>query len=127
MKYHRQPSAISYKKGVDNFIKKIKEKNLKIEFYSFGSSIDTINDISFLSLDANSTNLGLVSNKFNQNYKKDIAGVIIFNDDQLNQGLQFQELNKNLLEFPLHIVGIGETTPMLDVSAKSISLLLWQL
>ena len=46
MKYHRQPSAISYKNGVDNFIKKLK-KNLKIEFYSFGSSIDTINDISF--------------------------------------------------------------------------------
>ena len=30
IKYHRQPSAISYKNGVDNFIKKIKEKNLKI-------------------------------------------------------------------------------------------------
>ena len=62
--------------------------------------------IFLLSLDANSTNLGLVSNKFNQNYKKDIAGVIIFTDGQINQGLQFQELNKNLLEFPLHIVGI---------------------
>ena len=38
MKYHKQPSELAYKQGIQNFIEKIKEKNIDFEVFSFGST-----------------------------------------------------------------------------------------
>ena len=62
IKYHKQPSALAYKKGIQNFFKKIKEKGIDFEAYSFGSKIDSIVEISDMELNANSTNFGLIFN-----------------------------------------------------------------
>ena len=86
IKYHKQPSALAYKKGIQNFFKKIKEKNIDFEVFSFGSDIDSITDIFEISLDANSTNLGLIFDKINSDYQQSLGGLIIFTDGQINQG-----------------------------------------
>ena len=46
IKYHKQPSALAYKKGIQNFFKKIKDKGISFKVFSFGSDIDSIPDIS---------------------------------------------------------------------------------
>ena len=121
IKYHKQPSLVSYKNGIKNFLNKVKEKGISYETFSFGSVLDTLEDISDLKLDANSTNLGLVFEKINNDYQKNLAGAIIFTDGQINQGLPIQQFyNNNIV--PIHIVGIGETTPMQDVSIKSVDI-----
>ena len=120
MKYHKQPSALAYKKGLQSFLKKIKEKEIDFEVFSFGSSIDSISDIFEMSLDANSTNLGLIFDKINSDYEKSIGGLIIFTDGQINQGPPLQEFFDGTSKFAVYTIGVGDTTPMLDVFIRSI-------
>ena len=121
LNYYKQPSYTSYVKGISNFIQRIKRKNIDFEIYSFGSQLDKLLDITKIKTDANSTNIGLVFENLNFGYEKNIAGAIIFTDGQINQGpllSKFSTYNK----LPIHIVGIGDTIPMLDVSIKSVDI-----
>ena len=120
IKYHKQPSAVAYKNGILNFLNKIKDKKINFETFSFGSVIDSIDEISNLDLNANSTNLGLIFDKINSDYKKNLGGVIIFSDGQINQGPPIQEFYNAGSKFAIHTIGIGDTTPILDVFIRSI-------
>ena len=60
IKYHKQPSASAYKKGIQKLLAQMSERGLSLQAYSFGSSLDTLKNILDLELDANSTNLGIV-------------------------------------------------------------------
>ena len=90
IKYHKHPSSMSYKNGIKTFLAKVEEKGISVETFSFGSVLDTLKEISDLKLDANSTNLGLVFDKINNDYQKNLAGAILFTDGQINQGLPIQ-------------------------------------
>ena len=121
LNYYKQPSYTSYVQGISNFIQRIKRKNIDFEIYSFGSQLDTLLDITKIKTDANSTNIGLVFENLDVSYEKNIAGAIIFTDGQINQGpllSKFSTYNK----LPIHIVGIGDTIPMLDVSIQSVDI-----
>ena len=121
LNYYKQPSYTSYVKGISNFIQRIKRKNIDFEIYSFGSQLDTLLDVTKIKTDANSTNIGLVFENLDVSYEKNIAGAIIFTDGQINQGpllSKFSTYNK----LPIHIVGIGDTIPMLDVSIQSVEI-----
>ena len=120
MKYHKQPSELAYKQGIQNFIKKIKEKNVDFEVFSFGSDIDSIIDIFDISLDGNSTNLGLIFDEVNSDYQQSLGGLIIFTDGQINQGPPLQEFYDGVGKVPVYTIGVGDTTPMLDVFIRSI-------
>ena len=120
IKYHKQPSALAYKKGIQDFLKKIEEKEINFEVFSFGSDIDSVYDITKISLDANSTNLGLIFNKINSDYQNSLGGLIVFTDGQINQGPPMQEFYEVSSKFPIYIIGVGDTTPMLDVFIRSI-------
>ena len=121
LNYYKQPSYNSYIKGISNFIQKIKNKNIEYELSTFGSKLDTSVEISKIKIDANSTNMGIVFDDLNINYEKDIAGAIIFTDGQVNQGPLLTKFS-NYNEMPIHIVGIGDTIPMLDVSIQSVDI-----
>ena len=121
LNYYKQPSNNSYIKGISNFIQKIKNKNIEYEVNTFGSRLDTSVDISKIKIEANSTNIGLVFDDLNINYEKNIAGAIIFTDGQINQGPLLSKFS-NYNEIPIHIVGIGDTIPMLDVSIQSVDI-----
>ena len=121
LNYYKQPSYNSYIKGISNFVQRLKKKNIKYELNSFGSELDTLVEISKVKTNASSTNIGLVFNNINDGYKKNIAGAIIFTDGQVNQGpLLSKFFHYN--EIPIHIVGIGDTIPMLDVSIQSVDI-----
>ncbi len=120
IKYHRQPSVVAYRKGIEEFLKKITDKNITFEVFSFGARIDTLDQISALNLNSNSTNMGLIFDKINNDYQKNLGGVIIFTDGQINQGPPVQEFYDSYSEIPIFTVGIGDTIPMLDVFIRSI-------
>ena len=121
IKYHKQPSASAYKKGIQKLLAQMSERGLSLQAYSFGSSLDTLKNILDLELDANSTNLGIVADHIKKDYKNKIAGAIILTDGQINQGPILEDIG-NLISVPIHIVGIGEITPMRDVFIQSVAL-----
>ena len=74
-----------------------------------------------MGFNANSTNMGLIFEKIDEDYKKDLGGVVIFTDGQINQGPPIQALYGNDSEKTVHVIGIGDITPMLDVFIKSVN------
>ena len=121
IKYHKQPSAVAYKRGIQNFFDKIKEKKISFESFSFGSVIDSITEISEIDLDANSTNIGLIFNKINSDYQRNLGGLIIFTDGQINQGYPLEQFYDGSSKFPIYTIGLGDTNPMLDVFIRSVN------
>ena len=121
LKYYKQPSSAALIKGISKFIDGLKVKNIDFNIYTFGNQLDTIKKLNNLKIDGSSTNMGLVFENLNNEYDSNIAGGIIFTDGQINQGpllSKFSDYNK----IPIHIVGVGDTIPMLDVSIQSIDI-----
>ena len=121
LKYYKKPSNKTYVKSISNFVNRLEQKNINFKVFSFGSQVDSISDILKLNTDASSTNIGEVFDNLNSKYDNNIAGALIFTDGQVNQGpllSKFFNYKKN----PIHIIGIGDTIPMLDISIQSIDL-----
>ena len=121
IKYHKQPSSSAYKKGIQKFLVQLSKRGLTLQVYSFGSKLDTLKNILDLKLNANSTNFGLVADHIKKDYKNKIAGAVILTDGQINQGPILEDIG-DLISVPIHIVGIGEITPMRDVFVQSVDL-----
>ena len=121
LNYYKQPSNTALIKGLSNFIENIKSKNIPFKIYSFGNELDTLLYTDNLNIDANSTNIGLVFENLNSQYNADIAGGIIFTDGQINQGPLLSSYS-DYKKIPIHIVGIGDTIPMLDVAIQSVDI-----
>ena len=66
-----------------------------------------------------STDLGQVLNHIRSNEKNDLAGSIIITDGQVNLGAEIPSENLNI-NSPIHIVGVGDETPLVDVSIHAI-------
>ncbi len=121
LNYYKQPSSTAFIKGLSDFIDNLKSKNIDFNIFSFGAQLDTLVNIDKLKIDANSTNIGLVFESLNSQYDANIAGGIIFTDGQVNQGPLLSRFS-NFAKIPIHIVGIGDTIPMLDVSIQSVDI-----
>jgi len=121
LNYYKQPSNTALKKGLSNFIENLKSNDIDFNIYTFGNELDTLVNIDSLKIDANSTNIGSVFKNLRSNYDANIAGGIIFTDGQVNQGPLLSILSDNS-KIPIHIVGIGDTIPMLDVAIQSVDI-----
>ena len=119
MAYHSKPSSVALTSGVDNLINQLNKKTIKNKIFSFGSEIDTNWVLGKKSFSQGSTNLGMVLDHIKSNKNEKSAGSVIITDGQANLGkeIEIQELNNNK---PIHIVGVGDTSPSLDVAIKSI-------
>ena len=121
LNYYKQPSNTALTKGLSNFINHLKSKDIKFNIYSFGDELDTLVNVDNLKIDASSTNIGLVFENLNSNYDGNIAGGIIFTDGQVNQGPLLSRFS-DYTKIPIHIIGIGDTIPMLDVAIQSVDI-----
>lgn len=118
MAYHSKPSSVALVSGIDQLINTINEKKIHNEIYSFGSELDTNWVLSEKIFSDGSTNLGLVLDHILIN-NRNSAGSIIITDGQANLG---KELNiKDIDNYkPIHIIGVGNTIPFIDVAIKSV-------
>ncbi|MDP6820845.1 MAG: hypothetical protein QGG04_05160 [Candidatus Marinimicrobia bacterium] len=119
MSYHSHPSSISFVSGIDEFGKKIDQRGIRSSIIGFGSEIDSIWSLGNKKLDGISTNIGLVMNHMEDSNYHGIAGAVIFTDGQVNlgTGIPTEVINKRV---PIHVVGIGDANPMVDVEVHSI-------
>ena len=121
LNYYKQPSNTALIKGLSNFIDELKNKDIDFNVYTFGDLLDTLDNIDNLKIDATSTNIGLVFENINSHYDSNVAGGIIFTDGQVNQGPLLSGFS-GYTEIPIHIIGIGDTIPMLDVAIQSVDI-----
>ena len=119
MAYHSKPSSGALISGVDNLINQLNKKTIKNNIFSFGSEIDTNWVSGKKNFSQGSTNLGMVLDHIKNNKNEKSAGSVIITDGQANLGKEIgiQELSNKK---PIHIVGVGDTSPSLDVAIKSI-------
>ena len=119
MRYYKHPSSAAYLSGIMSFLDRLKQSDVQMEVYSFGSELDTLGKTGNLVLNSESTNLGPVLRKMDDNIRKRIAGAVIFTDGQINQGPSPSSFNLEPT-FPIHIIGVGDTIPMIDLAVQSI-------
>ena len=64
MRYYKQPSSSAYLSGIISFLDQLKQSDVQMDVYSFGSQLDTVEKVSDLGLNSGSTNLGHVFRKW---------------------------------------------------------------
>tara|TARA_B100001250_G_scaffold410956_1_gene438489 strand:- start:1098 stop:3203 length:2106 start_codon:yes stop_codon:yes gene_type:complete len=119
MSYHTHPSVGSLVSGFEQIIEKIERRNIPIKVFGFGSDLDTSWVIGNKKIQDGSTDLGQVLNHIRSNEKNDLAGSVIITDGQVNLGVDIPSENLNI-NSPIHIVGVGDETPLVDVSIHAI-------
>ena len=118
MAYHSTPSVITLRSGIDNIIDKLENKNIPINIFSFGSSVDTNWVNGKKEFIDGSTNIGNILNHIRHN-NNSLAGSIIFTDGQVNQGPEINIIDADNLK-PIHIIGVGDNNPLVDIYINSI-------
>ena len=116
---HSRPSLGTLQTGIDQVINKLNERKIKHRVFGFGVDLDTNwvrNGKNFID---GSTNIGMALDHIKDNKNKQLAGSIIITDGQANLG---KEIPSNNLDHnnPIHIIGVGNTNPFIDVAIKSI-------
>ncbi len=119
MSYHSNVSPVSFISGIDEFSEKLSQKNINHEIIGFDSDIDSTWLKGNRNLDGVATNIGTVVDHLNLNNVEKISGAVIFTDGQVNMGRGVLDRN-NQIDIPIHVVGIGDATPMVDVEVSSI-------
>ncbi|MBL50572.1 MAG: hypothetical protein CMG57_01285 [Candidatus Marinimicrobia bacterium] len=119
MSYHSQPSVGALISEIDAIIERIEDKNIPLKIFGFGTVLDTNWIFGNKKIQEGSTNLGEVLDHIRLNENNALAGSIIVTDGQINLG---QDIPTHDLKIssPIHIIGVGNKTPMVDVAINSI-------
>lgn len=125
--YHQSVSTESLIDGYRGIITDV-ERSLEsaprggyAEFYSFGSEVRKIDQASLkLSLNEPTTNISTVMKMAGDvDPGHFLAGIVLVTDGQVTMGVDPQEEVKDL-NVPVHVVGIGNSTPMVDVDIEKV-------
>ena len=119
MSYHSQPSVGSFISGIDEIIEKINKKPIPVKIYGFGTDLDTSWVYGDKKIQDGSTNIGQVIEHMKSNQNNGLAGSLLITDGQVNLGSEIptQDLKGTK---PIHIIGVGDNSPLVDVSIHSI-------
>ncbi|MEC7745479.1 MAG: hypothetical protein VYD36_00465, partial [Candidatus Neomarinimicrobiota bacterium] len=119
MSYHSQPSVGSFISGIDEIIEKINKKPIPVKIYGFGTDLDTNWVYGDKKIQDGSTNIGQVIEHMKSNQNNGLAGSLLITDGQVNLGSEIptQDLKGTK---PIHVVGVGDNSPLVDVSIHSI-------
>jgi len=117
IKYHQTPSINAVQLGIESLVNKLVEKDISYHLYQFADNIQKVN---FPQLIGNgvTTNIGIIPETIKQ-LGNQIAGAVIISDGLITEGKDpikdFQEF-----DFPIHTIGIGEGSELVDVTIESI-------
>ncbi len=117
IKYHKTPSIQAIQSGIQSFVDGLSEKNISYDLYQFADKIQKVNGPN-LEGKGVTTNLGIVSERIKQD-ENNLAGAIIISDGLITEGKNpLREFHQ--LDFPIHTIGIGEGSELVDVAIQSI-------
>ena len=119
MGYHQVYSLTTLNEEIKEILSKIKNKGTVINRFHFSSEVIPTDLYEPLNASGSSTDLGIVLNSIKEEEKDNLAGAILFTDGQITRGLDPVQTSSEI-HVPIHIIGIGENTPLVDVALKSI-------
>ena len=114
---HKTPSLSAIQSGLTSLVNQLSEKNIDIDFYRFDTEISKENNYT---IDGNgvTTNLGLIPNIVEKDAST-LAGAIVISDGLITEGKNPLDDLKQL-SIPIHTIGIGTGSELVDVSVQSI-------
>ena len=118
IKYHQMPSINTVQLGIESLVNKLEEKNISHHLYQFSDDIQKVNSPKLIG-DGVTTNIGIIPETIKQ-VQNQLAGAVIISDGLITEGKNpikdFQQFN-----FPIHTIGIGEGSELVDVTIESIN------
>ncbi|MFL3024541.1 MAG: hypothetical protein ACJZ1P_01585 [Candidatus Neomarinimicrobiota bacterium] len=120
IKNHKTPSINAIKSGLNEIRNRFLDEEIPFQFFLFDQKIKKINSKIIESIDGSgvTTNIGNLSREIEKK-SQDFAGAIIFSDGIITEGSNPNEELKKI-NIPIHTVGIGEKSGLVDVSIESI-------
>ena len=116
--YHPALSLQTIKSELSQLIFNLNKQDVAPYLYSFSESVSALENVQSWEGKGSSTDLGSVISHIVSNQEK-LAGATIITDGQINHGLDPARLILKV-EVPVYTLGIGETTPLVDLSIQSI-------
>ena len=117
IKYHQTPSINAVQLGIESLVNKLSEKDIFYHLYQFADNIQKVNSPQLIG-NGVTTNIGIIPETIKQ-LGNQIAGAVIISDGLITEGKDpikdFQEF-----DFPIHTIGIGEGSELVDVTIESI-------
>ena len=117
IKYHQTPSINAVQLGIESLVNKLSEKDISYHLYQFADNIQKVNSPQLIG-NGVTTNIGIIPETIKQ-LGNEIAGAVIISDGLITEGKDpikdFQEF-----DFPIHTIGIGEGSELVDVTIESI-------
>ena len=117
IKYHQTPSINAVQLGIESLVNKLSEKDISYHLYQFADNIQKVNSPQLIG-NGVTTNIGIIPETIKQ-LGNQIAGAVIISDGLITEGKDpikdFQEF-----DFPIHTIGIGEGSELVDVTIESI-------
>ena len=119
MGYHQAYSLTTLNEEIKEILNKIEDKGAVIDRFHFSNEVIHTDLYEPLNAGGSSTDLGIVLNSIKEEEKDNLAGVILFTDGQITHGLDPVQTSSEI-HVPIHIIGVGEDTPLVDIAIKSI-------
>ena len=116
--YHPTLSLQTIKSELSQLVFNLNKQDVSPYLYSFSESVSALENIQSWDGKGSSTNLGSVISHIVSDQEK-LAGATIITDGQINQGLDPSQLIQKV-EVPVYTLGIGHSTPLVDLSIQSI-------
>jgi len=116
--YHPALSLQTIKSELSQLVFNLNKQDIAPYLFSFSESVSALENVQSWDGKGSSTNLGSVISHIVSNQEK-LAGATIITDGQINQGLDPTQLIQKV-EVSVYTLGIGEFTPLVDLSIQSI-------
>lgn len=119
MRYHQTSSLSSINAGLERMFEILDKKNITYEVFTFADTLGEYDQILRLNAEGVTTDIGQVLVDLDKRRSK-YAGALIISDGQPTQGADSYQILESISNRPIHTLGIGEETPMVDVAIQSI-------
>jgi len=116
--YHPVLSLQTIKSELSQLVFNLNKQDVSPYLYSFSENVSALDNVQSWNGKGSSTNLGSVISHIVTDQEK-LAGATIITDGQINQGLDPSQLIQKV-EVPVYTLGIGQSTPLVDLSIQSI-------
>ena len=116
--YHPVLSLQTIKSELSQLVFNLNKQDVSPYLYSFSEGVSPLDNVQSWNGKGSSTNLGSVISHIVSDQEK-LAGATIITDGQINQGLDPSQLIQKV-EVPVYTLGIGQSTPLVDLSIQSI-------
>ncbi len=118
MTYHQSLMAESYFQHLREFISVAAETDNDVKLYHFDQAVYSGSNTDF-DLNGVATDFSLVFDHIKES-QPELNGAIIISDGIMTKGDSDLDVLKDI-HVPVHIIGVGDTVPMVDVAVKSIA------